>query len=143
MAKRKGLARGLDDLLAQHDTELDFLSGLADDRIGIEVGSDAQGMFAALQRHLRAEAGAEQSRSTQKTLSFGDHLSARQVQAGVRLKVKPQDVALPLVPSDLMLPGMEAGELSADRKSCSLLLTEWNHESRRLISRLIEHWSLE
>ena len=48
---------------------------------------------------------------------------------------------LPLVDSDLMLPGMREGMLSPARDKAEVLLVDWTLEVRRCLERMVEHQS--
>ncbi|GIS27736.1 MAG: hypothetical protein CM15mP128_4950 [Methanobacteriota archaeon] len=48
---------------------------------------------------------------------------------------------LPLVDSDLMLPGMREGMLSPARDKAEVLLVDWTLEVRRCLERVVEHQS--
>jgi hypothetical protein len=70
-----------------------------------------------------------------------EELKIKVVENGVLLEINAEN-ALPLVPSDLAMPGFEKGELSDDRSSASVIITAWGVEVRRLLDRLSEHASL-
>ena len=125
-------ARGLDHLMAQNETELDFLSAYG----GVDDGQkgDGEALFAALQRFLRA--GGLEVEAEETTLAFGWG-SARIEADGCRLVMTGEH--LPLVESDLMAAGFSEGQLNKERTSVSVLLTAWSMEQRRFIERLVEH----
>jgi len=128
----KGDARGLDHLMEQNDTELDFLSAYG----GVDDGTkgDGHALLAALQRFLRA--GGIEVDVEDSTLNFAWG-SASAEDGGCRF-IATGD-RLPLVQSDLMLAGFSEGQLNSKRSKVSVLLTSWSAEQRRFIERLVEH----
>jgi hypothetical protein len=142
MAAKRGLGRGLDDLLDTHDTDLPFLSayGSADEKAlsGLPPSAstdDPQDLFQALVRFLKSENAKIEIKGNiakcEKWLKLD--IVADGVQATLAC------VNLPLVPSDLMSPGMQAGTLSKDNSSASVIFTIWSVDARRLLSRINEH----
>lgn len=146
MAKKRGLGRGLDDLLAQHDTDLPFLEAYGTAVEGGEQGlppgtgrDQPEELLSAIIRLLRAEG---------KTVTTDDgavvegRLSASITEDGVVLEVQSgADLCLPLIPSDLGEPGLDAGTLSEDRSTAQVTIVQWGIPARRLLLRLCEHWS--
>lgn len=126
--------RGLDHLMEQNETELDFLSAYG----GVEDGQkgDGQALLAALQRFFRA--GGVETHLKESTLEFAWG-SAHAEDEGCRLVVNGQH--LPLVKSDLMVTGFSEGQLNDERSQVSVLLTAWSLEQRRFVERLVEHQS--
>jgi hypothetical protein len=123
------LGRGLDELLEDNDVDLPFLSAYGDaaaehlEGITPSTGSDdAEELLAAMNRHLAGEI---------------EGLSLSKKKDGVLLEMKNSEV-LPLVSSDLQLPGFSKGQLSADRMSASVVINSWGIEVRRLLDRLAE-----
>ena len=129
MARKLG--RGLDDLLDDNDVDLPFLSAYGEasgEHIeGSLVATNPQELHDAMMRHIDG--------------NFPEELRMKVEEDGVLLEVSGEN-ALPLVPSDLAMPGFEKGELSDDRKSASVIITAWGVEVRRLLDRLSEHASL-
>ena len=129
MARKLG--RGLDDLLDDNDVDLPFLSAYGEasgEHIeGSLVATDSQELHAAMRRHMDD--------------NIPEELKMKVGEDGVLLEVSGKN-ALPLVPSDLAMPGFEKGELSDDRKSASVIITAWGVEVRRLLDGLSEHASL-
>ncbi len=136
MSDKRGLARGLDDLLAQHDHDLPFL-----DAYGPAVG-DAEGLPAgtvtdpveqlveAIERTLSSEGQAN-----------CEWLIIEPKEKGVQINFESGSGMLPLVPSDLGAPGLEDGKLEPDRSRATVTIVQWGIPARRLIERLCEHWS--
>lgn len=124
--------RGLDHLMEQNDTELDFLAAYG----GVDDGqkSDGAALLSALHRFLKA--GGLKSTLEGTTLTF-DGGKAVAEDNGCRLTMTGEH--LPLVASDLTGPGFAEGNLSPDRTSMSTLLTSWTVEQRRFVERLVEH----
>ena len=124
--------RGLDHLMEQNETELDFLSAYG----GVDDGKkgDGHALLSALQRFLRA--GGLEAELNDSILNFAWG-SARAEEDGCRLVVSGDH--LPLVDSDLMVAGFSDGHLNAERSEVSVLLTAWSMEQRRFIERLVEH----
>lgn len=129
MARKLG--RGLDDLLDDNDVDLPFLSAYGEasgEHIeGSLVTTGPQDLHEAMARHMGGE--------------IPDKLVLQITEDGVLLNISTEN-PLPLVPSDLAMPGFENGELSADRSSASVLITAWGIEVRRLLDRLSEYISL-
>jgi hypothetical protein len=123
------LGRGLDELLEDNDVDLPFLSAYGDaaeghlEGITPSTGSDdVEELLAAMNRHIAGEIKG---------------LSLSKKKEGVLLEMKNAEV-LPLVPSDLQLPGFSKGKLSADRLTASVVINSWGIEVRRLLDRLAE-----
>ncbi|MDP7202730.1 MAG: hypothetical protein QGF72_01200 [Candidatus Poseidoniaceae archaeon] len=129
MARKLG--RGLDDLLDDNDVDLPFLSAYGEasgEHIeGSLLTTEPQELHAAMRRHMDD--------------NIPEELKIKVVENGVLLEINAEN-ALPLVPSDLAMPGFEKGELSDDRSSASVIITAWGVEVRRLLDRLSEHASL-
>ena len=128
--------RGLDHLMEQNETELDFLSAYG----GVDDGQkgDGQAVLAALQRFFRAGGVDVQLKDSTLEFAWG---SAHAEEDGCRLVVK--GLHLPLVESDLMAAGFSDGHLNDERSEVSVLLTAWSMEQRRFVERLVEHRSNE
>ena len=142
---KKGLGRGLGDLLAQHDTDLPFLgaygvaSGEHEHGLPASAGEDdSKQLLSAIERFLRTtlkEAGVE---AEGDEVSVAGFITAEiRKEGGISFTINGSN--LPLVPSDLATPGMIAGELTDDRSCAKVTMLQWGIESRRLLSRLCEH----
>ena len=145
---KKGLGRGLGDLLAQHDTDLPFLSaygeatGEHEKGVPASAGQDnSDELFDVCHRFLISTSGTENLKLHKKKISVGDWLVVSKSKTnGIELHVV--GINLPLVPSDLVTPGMVDGALSEDRSEATVCIIQWGLEARRLLSRLCEHFTL-
>ena len=124
--------RGLDHLMEQNDTELDFLAAYG----GVDDGpkSDGAALLSALHRFLKAGGLKSTLEGTKLTFDGGQAVAEDN---GCRLTMTGEH--LPLVASDLTGPGFAEGNLSPDRTSMSTLLTSWTVDQRRFVERLVEH----
>ena len=129
MARRLG--RGLDDLLDDSDVDLPFLSAY-----GEASGEHIEGATPS----SASDDPAELHEAMLRHLAGGtpEGLSLKVLDEGVKIKVSSQ-MMLPLVPSDLTMPGFRSGVLSEDRLSASVVICAWGVEVRRLLDRLVEH----
>jgi len=129
MARKLG--RGLDDLLDDNDVDLPFLSAYGEasgEHIeGSLVTTAPEELHEVMLRHMDRD--------------IPEELELQVIDDGVLIKMNCEN-PLPLVPSDLTMPGFEKGVLSSDRNSASVLITAWGIEVRRLLDRLKEHVSL-
>ena len=147
MAKRRGLGRGLDDLMATHDTDLPFLDsygdadGIPEDGPPPSAGDDdSLELLSACVRLLRSEGADVDYNAEEGKAEVGTWLQLESVESGVFLKVRA-DTPLPLVDSDLSEAGFEGGNLSDDRGNAEVIMTRWGVPIRRLLSRLYESQS--
>jgi len=136
MSEKRGLGRGLDDLLAQHDQDLPFL-----DAYGPSIG-DAEGLPVSaaidpVDQLMEAIARLLQSEGQQDS----KFISSEAKENGVQLSILSGGEKLPLVPSDLGAPGLEEGNLASDRSEATVTIVQWGIPARRLLERLCEHWS--
>ena len=142
---KKGLGRGLGELLAQHDTDLPFLgvygaaSGEHEPGLPASAGEDdSEQLLSAIKRFLRTTLKEAEVESAEEEVSIPGFITASiRKEGGVSFVINGSN--LPLVPSDLAAPGMIAGELDDDRSSAEITMLQWGIESRRLLSRLCEH----
>ena len=136
MSKKRVLGRGLDDLLAQHDQDLPFLDAYGPsigESEGLPPGTGTdpvEQLMEAIKRILQAEGHQDSEFITQEVK-----------ENGVQIIVQSGGEKLPLVPSDLGAPGLEAGTLAVDRSEASVTIVQWGIPARRLLERLCEHWS--
>lgn len=130
MAEKVG--RGLDHLIEQNTTELEFLSAYGSG--AIESNVDANSLLDALARFLKAGNVKMESSDKQITFSFG---SATLTDKGILIECEGD--SLPLVDSDLTQVGFVEGTLSKDKSSVSVIMQKWDYEQRRFIERLVEY----
>jgi hypothetical protein len=142
--KKKGLGRGLGELLEQHDTDLPFLDayGPQEDAAEDDEASTSAEMLDALARTLRSLLGDDSVKIEDAGIELGDYLTATCVDDSLALTIKSTGEPLPLVLSDLNQPGLASGELAEDRSRASVSVVQWGIGARRLVERLCEHWSL-
>jgi hypothetical protein len=125
----RGLGRGLDHLIEQNATELGFL-----DAYGPTPDEALGEIFDAACRALSSLGGAGDDTSFET-----DGLRLERLEVGTRLTWS--DANLPLVTSDLRLPGMREGHLSNERDAAVVTFVDWTHEVRRFLERAVEHHS--
>ncbi|MBJ03258.1 MAG: hypothetical protein CMB65_00955 [Euryarchaeota archaeon] len=136
MADKRGLGRGLDDLLAQHDHDLPFLDAYGPsvgDSEGLPAGTVAdpiEQLVEVIGRVLKSEGQMDCEWITIETK-----------EKGVQINIEAGSGMLPLVPSDLGAPGLEDGNLNGDRSRATVTIVQWGIPARRLLERLCEHWS--
>lgn len=124
--------RGLDHLMEQNDTELDFLSAYGD--AGGSSTANGASILEALTRFLRA--GGCTVVEVDGGIDF-DWGTAHAEHEGCRVLVRGEH--LPLVASDVMAPGFARGAVHSDRREVEVTLTAWGSTQRRFIERLVEH----
>jgi hypothetical protein len=127
----KKLGRGLDHLIEQNSTELEFLSAYGAGAIETEV--DANSLLDALRRFLKAGNVKAESSENKVIFSFG---SASMTEKGLLIEINGEN--LPLVDSDLVQVGFIEGALSKDKSNVSVIMQNWDYEQRRFIERLVE-----
>lgn len=130
MAEKVG--RGLDHLIEQNTTELEFLSAYGSGAIESEI--DGNSLLDAVARFLKAGKVKMESSDKQITFSFG---SVTLTDKGLLIQCNGDN--LPLVDSDLTQVGFVEGTLSKDRSSVSVIMQNWDYEQRRFIERLVEY----
>ncbi len=136
MSEKRGLARGLDDLLAQHDHDLPFLDAYGPavgDSEGLPAGTvtdPVEQLVEAIERVLKSQGQAK-----------CEWIVIHPKKKGVEINFETSSGMLPLVPSDLGAPGLEEGFLESDRSRAKVTIVQWGIPARRLIERLCEHWS--
>ena len=126
------VGRGLDHLIEQNTTELEFLSAYGSGAIESEI--DGNSLLDAVGRFLKAGKVKMESSDKQITFSFG---SATMTDKGLLIQCNGDN--LPLVDSDLTQVGFVEGTLSKDKSSVSVIMQNWDYEQRRFIERLVEY----
>ena len=125
----RGLGRGLDHLIEQNATELGFL-----DAYGPTPDEALGEIFDAACQALSSLGG-----NGNDTAFETDGLRLERLEVGTRLTWSGAN--LPLVQSDLRLPGMREGQLSPERNEAVVTFVDWTHEVRRCLERAVEHLS--
>ena len=120
--------RGLDHLIEQNSTELDFLNAY----VGPEE-VDSQRMFAGILRFCERLSVEFEFKEEELIFAFGSVII---IDSGVRIEFYGQN--LPLVGSDMMQVGMLEGELEDDRSRCAVTMIEWRNVQQRFMERLFE-----
>jgi hypothetical protein len=118
--------RGLDHLMEQNATELGFL-----DAYGPRDEEPAQVLEEIARRLKRLNATVEASVVTAGGL--------RIVAESDGCHVSWSGSTLPLVPTDLVQPGMRDGRLSEARDEAHVVVFGWTNEVRRFFERAAEH----
>jgi len=125
------MARGLDHLMEQNETDLPFLAsyGAEMDGVGIDVDALFSGVEAFLSsRRIEFEMNDDCIRYHSTCISKHEE--------GLLIKIEHEH--LPLVHSDLDRVGFVEGRLNDDRSSLSVILQMWGSEHRRFLERLVE-----
>ena len=130
----KKVGRGLDHLIEQNSTELEFLSAYGSGATESKV--DANSLLEAVARFLKAGNVKTETSENQITFSFG---SAIMTDKGLLIECEGDN--LPLVESDLIQVGFVEGTLSKDKSSVSVIMQNWDYEQRRFIERLVEYFN--
>ena len=128
------IGRGLDHLIEQNSTELEFLSAYGSGAIESDV--DVNSLLDALVRFLKAGQVKTKQSDNEVTFSFG---TATMTDKGLLLECNGEN--LPLVDSDLTQVGFVDGNLSKDKSSVSVVMQDWNYEQRRFVERLVEYFN--
>ena len=140
---KRGLGRGLGDLMAQNEMDLPFLSayGPASDveEDITQAKFPPEEIFDAVVRHLRS-LGCKTDSIEDRKLSI-QGLIVTIDEEGVLLIFEDQ-LRLPFVPSDLASPGLSEGQIDMDGCRASVKIQAWGIEARRCLSRFIEHVAL-
>lgn len=126
------MARGLDHLMEQNETDLPFLASYGADMDG--MGIDVDALFLGVETFLS-------SRRVEfdKNADCIKHHSICITKHEEGLLIEIQHEHLPLVHSDLDRVGFFQGTLHADKSKLSVILQMWGGEHRRFLERLIEH----
>ena len=138
--ERRGLGRGLDDLMAQNEMDLPFLSAYGPASEMEEDISQAKAppeeIFDAVVRHLRS-IGCEIEPTEDERLSV-QGLTVAIGEDAIQLTFESEH-RLPFVPSDLASPGLREGKIDVDGRGAQVMIQAWGIEARRCLSRFIEH----
>ena len=126
------MARGLDHLMEQNETDLPFLASYGADMDG--MGIDVDALFLGVETFL--------SSRRVKFDSNGDCIKYNSTcitkhEEGLLIEIEHEH--LPLVHSDLDRVGFFQGTLHGDKSKLSVILQMWGGEHRRFLERLVEH----
>ena len=126
------MARGLDHLMEQNETELPFLASYGADMDG--MGIDVDALFSGVETFLS-------SRRVKFEMNEGcikyNSTCITKHEDGLLIEIEHEH--LPLVNSDLDRVGFVQGRLHADKSKLSVILQMWGGEHRRFLERLVEH----
>jgi len=126
------MARGLDHLMEQNETELPFLASYGADMDG--MGIDVDALFAGVEAFLSSRR--VKFENDGDCIKYNSTCITKQEQG---LLIEIEEKHLPLVHSDLDRVGFFQGTLHADRSKLSVILQMWGGEHRRFLERLVEH----
>ena len=131
---KEKIGRGLDHLIEQNSTELEFLSAYGSGAVESDV--DVNSLLDALVRFLKAGQVKTKQSDNKVTFSFG---TAIMTDKGLLIECNGNN--LPLVSSDLTQVGFVDGNLSKDKSSVSVVMQNWDYEQRRFVERLVEYFN--
>ena len=126
------MARGLDHLMEQNETDLPFLASYGAEMDG--VGIDVDALFSGVEAFLssrRIEFENNEDSITYNSTCISKH------EEGLLIEIEHEH--LPLVHSDLDRVGFFQGRLHEDKSKLSVILQMWGGEHRRFLERLVEH----
>ena len=126
------MARGLDHLMEQNETDLPFLASYGAEMDG--VGIDVDALFSGVEAFLssrRIEFENNVDCITYHSTRISKH------EEGLLIEIEHEH--LPLVHSDLDRVGFFQGRLHEDKSKLSVILQMWGGEHRRFLERLVEH----
>ena len=126
------MARGLDHLMEQNETDLPFLASYGAEMDG--VGIDVDALFSGVEAFLssrRIEFENNDDCITYDSTCISKH------EEGLLIEIEHEH--LPLVHSDLDRVGFFQGRLHEDKSKLSVILQMWGGEHRRFLERLVEH----
>ena len=126
------MARGLDHLMEQNETDLPFLASYGAEMDG--VGIDVDALFSGVEAFLssrRIEFENNDDSITYDSTCISKH------EEGLLIEIEHEH--LPLVHSDLDRVGFFQGRLHEDKSKLSVILQMWGGEHRRFLERLVEH----
>ena len=126
------MARGLDHLMEQNETDLPFLASYGAEMDG--VGIDVDALFSGVEAFLssrRIEFENNDDCITYDSTCISKH------EEGLLIEIEHEH--LPLVHSDLDRVGFFQGGLHEDKSKLSVILQMWGGEHRRFLERLVEH----
>ena len=128
------MARGLDHLMEQNETDLPFLASYGADMDG--MGIDVEALFSGVEAFLSSRR--IEFEMNDECIKFHS-LCISKHEEGLLIEIEHEH--LPLVHSDLDRIGFFQGTLHADKSKLSVILQMWGGEHRRFLERLIEHYA--
>ena len=126
------MARGLDHLMEQNETDLPFLASYGADMDG--MGIDVDALFLGVETFLSSRR--VKFDSDEKCIKYNSTCITKH-EEGLLIEIEHED--LPLVHSDLDRVGFFQGTLHGDKSKLSVILQMWGGEHRRFLERLVEH----
>ena len=126
------MARGLDHLMEQNETELPFLASYGADMDG--MGIDVDALFAGVEAFLSSRR--VKFENDGNCIKYNSTCITKHEEG---LLIEIEDEHVPLVHSELDRVGFFQGTLHADRSKLSVSLQMWGGEHRRFLERLVEH----
>ena len=126
------MARGLDHLMEQNETDLPFLASYGADMDG--MGIDVDALFLGVESFLSSRR--VEFENNEDCITYNStRISKRE--EGLLIEIEREH--LPLVHSDLDRVGFFQGTLHGDKSKLSVILQMWGGEHRRFLERLVEH----
>ena len=126
------MARGLDHLMEQNETDLPFLASYGADMDG--MGIDVEALFSGVEAFLSSRR--VEFENDDECIKYHSTCISKH-EEGLLIEIEHEH--LPLVHSDLDRVGFFQGTLHADKSKLSVILQMWGGEHRRFLERLIEH----
>ena len=126
------MARGLDHLMEQNETDLPFLASYGAEMDG--VGIDVDALFSGVEAFLSSRR--IEFENNDDCIIYNSTCISKH-EEGLLIEIEHEH--LPLVHSDLDRVGFFQGRLHEDKSKLSVILQMWGGEHRRFLDRLIEH----
>lgn len=126
------MARGLDHLMEQNETDLPFLASYGAEMDG--VGIDVDALFSGVEAFLSSRR--VEFEMNEVCIKYNSSCISKH-EEGLLIEIEHEH--LPLVHSDLDRVGFFQGRLHEDKSKLSVILQMWSGEHRRFLERLVEH----
>ena len=126
------MARGLDHLMEQNETDLPFLASYGAEMDG--VGIDVDALFSGVEAFLSSRR--IEFENNDDCIKYNSTCISKH-EEGLLIEIEYEH--LPLVHSDLDRVGFFQGRLHEDKSKLSVILQMWGGEHRRFLERLVEH----
>ena len=126
------MARGLDHLMEQNETDLPFLASYGAEMDG--VGIDVDALFSGVEAFLSSRR--IEFENNDNCIKYNSTCISKH-EEGLLIEIEHEH--LPLVHSDLDRVGFFQGRLHEDKSKLSVILQMWGGEHRRFLERLVEH----